>query len=590
MIPLLLLLAAQELTLSRFLDDLADLDRLTIVEDAPVRMHSTWDRTGANADGFRPEWVKAGVYTIADLTGPGVVRRFYSARPGGTLRIAVDGATVVEMPCADFFSGTKPPFVKPTVSPLGGGFYSYFPIPYAKSLKITISAAGEGDGAFGGYYQVTYQAFSPRTRVQSLTRRGLEAARGEGAPSTPPPQQAVFNNVVAPGEEATIAALGGAGVVEELRLKIDPPALRSTLLRMRWDDDERDAVDAPIGDFFGNGFSMVPFQTLPLGLDSEGYYSRFRMPFARRASIRILNQGAKPVTVSGRVLWRRRGSLAANVGRFHAKWRREETAAVERHERNIGGADNYSILEAEGRGRFIGATLNVWNRHMLWWGEGDPMIFVDGDTWPPSIHGTGTEEFFNDAWGFHETTEGSRDRAISPVSAVLLAGLSSPGRCFGPNAIVSLHLADSIPFRERIRVTIEHGTENNLTNDYASVAYWYALPGARDFFVMRPAEERTAPPQEEWEPLRQAAIRSATAALRARIREMREEIARHPTDAERHPRRVRIVRQVLQLAPQIGIREADLARVQSMMNDMRRRPIGERGPLLDAIIAALAGM
>ncbi len=27
-----------------------------------------------------------------------------------------------------------------------------------------------------------------------------------------------------------------------------------------------------------------------------------------------------------------------------------------------------------------------------WWGEGDDMFFVDGEPWPPHLHGTGTED------------------------------------------------------------------------------------------------------------------------------------------------------------------------------------------------------
>jgi phage protein U len=36
---------------------------------------------------------------------------------------------------------------------------------------------------------------------------------------------------------------------------------------------------------------------------------------------------------------------------------------------------------------------NQWN----WYGEGDDMIFIDGEQWPPSLHGTGTEDYFNTA-------------------------------------------------------------------------------------------------------------------------------------------------------------------------------------------------
>lgn len=28
------------------------------------------------------------------------------------------------------------------------------------------------------------------------------------------------------------------------------------------------------------------------------------------------------------------------------------------------------------------------------------MFFIDGEEWPPSLHGTGTEDYFNAPWGF----------------------------------------------------------------------------------------------------------------------------------------------------------------------------------------------
>ena len=39
-----------------------------------------------------------------------------------------------------------------------------------------------------------------------------------------------------------------------------------------------------------------------------------------------------------------------------------------------------------------------------WYGEGDDMIFIDGEPWPPSLHGTGTEDYFNTAWCPQEPT------------------------------------------------------------------------------------------------------------------------------------------------------------------------------------------
>ena len=110
--------------------DLVDLEGLSTVDGARLRMVSTWDHTGGNADGFNPAFLKDGVYTVADLEGPGVIRRLYTARPGGQLRIYIDGdpKPAVDMRCQDFFAGGTPPFVRPLVGPMGGANYPYFPI------------------------------------------------------------------------------------------------------------------------------------------------------------------------------------------------------------------------------------------------------------------------------------------------------------------------------------------------------------------------------------------------------------------------------------------------------------------------------
>jgi hypothetical protein len=591
---------AGPLDVSLFLGDLIELERLTVVESPRVRMISTWDPSGANADGFRPEWVKDSIYTIANLRGPGVVRRFYSARPAGQLRIFVDDATtpLIDMPCARFFSGRQEPFLQPLAGPMGGGFYSFFPIPYRKSLRMEVAAQSpESEESFGAYYQVTYQAFPQVSDIISLRLPLPPLAREKWEqvlnlwkkPGAPPPnsggkqQEVIRITRIPPGEVGILAELDGAGIIDEIHLKLssgDPELLRRSLLEMRWDNAEQSSVHAPVGDFFGNGFSQVLYGSLAMGLAERGYYSYLPMPFAANALIRLANESRlHALSVESRIVYRRRASLPDNMGRFHAKWRRQEMAAVELQERNLTGGHNYTILEATGPGRYIGLNLNVYSRHLLWWGEGDPMIFVNEDRWPPSIHGTGTEEFFNDAWGFHTS--------LSPVSGVLLAGLSSPGRCFGPNAVFSFHFPDSVPFQQ-IRVTIEHGTENNLTNDYSSTAYWYALPGAWDFFVPRPVHERIAPLPDSWERLRSERVDEFLPELRQQVKEIASALARFPTDTHRHPRRVRVLRLVFQLADRLQIEPAEVKRLQAMMNAARKRPLESRFPVFDQIFLELA--
>jgi hypothetical protein len=96
-----------------------------------------------------------------------------------------------------------------------------------------------------------------------------------------------------------------------------------------------------------------------------------------------------------------------------------------------------------------------------WWGEGDEMIFIDEDTWPPSLHGTGSEDYFNHAWGMQN-------------NAFLMNG-SALHESIIPGYQVSyrFHLTDPIHFNKRIAVTLEHGHANHLADDWSSTAYWY---------------------------------------------------------------------------------------------------------------------
>lgn len=581
------------LLVQQFFHDLIDFDRLAKIDDAPVRMESTWDRSGGNNDGFNPAFVRNGVYRIADLKGPGVIRRLYSAKPGGRLRIFLDGAPspAIDIDCERFFSGKESPFLAPVAGQMGGGFYSFFPIPYAKSARVELAAR---DGAnYGQYYQVTYQTYPEGVEVESLKlpldtqaaaawRRVLERwSRPERQHSGELHSAAA----VKPGDRWIAAIIEGPGEIRGFTLDIrprDPALLRSLLLRIAWDGQESPAVLTPLGDFFGNAFDWTPFRTLPMGLDESGFYCNFVMPFARRAEITLINQHPS-ITASANWTFEQRGipALTPDTGLFHARWRRQETAGVDLHESNTTGADNYAMLDGTGPGRYIGSTLNVWNRHLIWWGEGDPMIFVDDDRWPPRIHGTGTEEYFNDAWGFHAS--------VSPVSAALLAGLSSPGRCFGPNAVFTFHLADSVPFRQRIRATIEHGTENTLNNEYSSVAYWYARPGAKDFFPSRVELTRSTPAPGAWEKLRSDTIAAWRTELRDQVREIASALDRFPTNAERHPRRVRVLRVVFQMPSELGYDPAVVKRLEDRMHEARRRPLPDRFPVMDAIFRELAG-
>jgi hypothetical protein len=148
--------------------------------------------------------------------------------------------------------------------------------------------------------------------------------------------------------------------------------------------------------------------------------------------------------------------------------------------KNLSGKDNYVFLEATGKGHFLGVTQAVVQNENGWFGEGDDMIFVDGDALP-TINGTGTEDYYNGAWDF-----GGQPFANLHQGAPYIV---DPERIGGRYCLYRWHTESPIAFEKAIKVTIEHGTANDRSDNFYSTAYWYqtephalfpALPAVAD--------------------------------------------------------------------------------------------------------------
>jgi hypothetical protein len=116
---------------------------------------------------------------------------------------------------------------------------------------------------------------------------------------------------------------------------------------------------------------------------------------------------------------------------------------------------------------------------MGWWGEGDDVIFVDGDP-SPVMQGTGSEDYFSDAWGMREGLN-------------LFYGCPLQEEDFqaGSKATVyRFHIPDPVPFKKSIRVEIEHGHANDRSDNYSSTAYWYQAEPHKPFPALPSVEAR----------------------------------------------------------------------------------------------------
>jgi hypothetical protein len=324
------------------------------------------------------------------------------------------------------------------------------------------------------------------------------------------------------GQIVTLAEVAGAGCVTHLWLTTghtESDYLRKLVLRAYWDGETSPSIEAPLGDFFCLGHGRVEaFHSLPFSvvtgshmqtLNLAGMNCYFPMPFGAGARFTLENSGAEEVpNLYFYVDYEEYASLPAEVLRFHAQWRRQYptrgTADLSRPEMtrettneliNLDGASNYLILEARGRGHYVGCNLSVDNvnpiRQTDWFGEGDDMIYIDGEE-RPSIAGTGTEDYFGAAWGFPSGVYGG------PYQGVTLAQPADLTKTYsGKWSAYRFHVEDPITFRESIRVTIEHGHANIQSNDYASTAYWYQTEPHADFPPLPPAAARLPLAEEE---------------------------------------------------------------------------------------------
>jgi hypothetical protein len=199
------------------------------------------------------------------------------------------------------------------------------------------------------------------------------------------------------------------------------------------------------------------------------------MPFRRAARIEIENQGDCDAAIWYHIDFESYDdaeALPESAALLHAVWRRERkteavTAPADGGEiKNLSGRHNYTILDVSGNGQFAGYFLTVVNNERGWWGEGDDMIFIDGEGFPPSIHGTGTEEIFGG--GASPVTEYS-----NPFTGFHCIENRAGYDWWGTTGMYRFCITDPIRFYESIRVTLEHGHGNDKANDYSSVAFWY---------------------------------------------------------------------------------------------------------------------
>lgn len=301
------------------------------------------------------------------------------------------------------------------------------------------------------------------------------------------------------GATLTLLDAGGPGAITHLWIALadrERMALKLVVLRMYWDDEREPSVEAPIGDFFGLGLgTCTPWHSLVLAVTPTcGLNSYFNMPYGHRARITLTNEGHEQAWgVFYDIDYRTyREPLTRDTLYFHAQYRQaqpnrgvDSTWTFNQDPKadlrpNPDGAENYVWMAAKGHGQYIGVTMSVLQNQDGWWGEGDEMLFIDGEPLP-SIAGTGAEDYFQGAGDFGGTAF-DYPLAGAPVVGPELAGSRTSAYRF--------HLESPIPFQKSFRATLEHGSANVRSDNYYSVAYWYQAEPHAPFPVLPAAADR----------------------------------------------------------------------------------------------------
>lgn len=265
------------------------------------------------------------------------------------------------------------------------------------------------------------------------------------------------------GEEVTLAEVEGPGAITHI-WTTHRGGGHDLIVRMYWEGSDYPSVEAPIGDLFGVAMGVnAPLNSIPLQASSEGRArnSWWYMPFNKSARITVSapysEENAQRDTVSlyFYIDYHVFAEAIKDIHYFHARFR--ETDPTERGKPVL-------LAQAEGDGHFVGVVMGHRARTPGWFGEGDDIITVDGKV---SFLGTGTEDYFCDAWGFRVFSD-----LYHGVPYLEERGIGARLSAY------RFHILDPIPFRKSFKFEIEHWPwvtplPNSGRGYYSSVGFWY---------------------------------------------------------------------------------------------------------------------
>jgi len=448
----------------------------------------------------RKEWV------MMDHQGPGAIVRswqpFRGTPANKILRIYLDGSDepAIEGNPHTLFNGEgMVPF--PLAHPSLLSAVNFFPIPYAKSCKVTMSELPY-------FFIFTFREYEEGTPVKTFTMEDFEAAKSltektgksllnPTAPGAGDPMS--FTAKLDDQGEKSIELPAGVAAVREVSVKLgnydNPNVTRQVVLKMEFDGKE--TVWCPIGDFFGAGVGLNPVQGWYRTVSEDGTMScRWVMPYQKEGKVTLLNLSGAPVDAeltvkTGEWKWDERSMY------FHATWRGQYPVPTRPR-------SDWNYITTQGRGVYVADTLTIMNPQPTWWGEGDAKVWVDDEDFP-SLFGTGTEDYYAYSWGGVSTDFYEHPFHAQPFSFCYnkLNRKQSSGErdTRGFSTESRSRALDTMPFGSSLQLDMEVWSGAECDMGYQVGSMWYGFAETTSNRKAEPEEVSNVPPLPDLGPM-----------------------------------------------------------------------------------------
>ena len=500
---------APQVTFELLLEEMVSVKESARYPEVPYRSYlmSSYDRRSVSADlegwfaneddsGFIRTETNEGrtEMVLFDEKEPGVITRIWISAidKRGTWRFYFDGSPSAnwELPAYDLMRFNVKEvglgLLQPHTSylPEGkGGSTLYFPIPYARSCKITFENA-RGVEHTPKAYQINFRRYPAGTIIETLSARIARRAAKKIAATDellldPVPNPKLKKDSIVLRRSQRVEA----GIPMNIRLPQGEFAIYKLDIQVNCNPDDyarvmrniviqgifdgKQTVWVPLSDFSGGGLGAPSVDSWYLSADGNGHVvSRWLMPYQQIASIAFTNQGNIPADVEVGI------SLIPNAWDsrtlyFHASWKQEKGLLLSNEPDSSALCKEWNFAEINGRGVYKGDVLTLYNHTQEWYGEGDEKIWVDGDTFP-SHFGTGIDAYYNCSWApvvSFQTPFGGATRTGPDASEY--------------NTFFRTRNLDGIPFNNSFRFNLELLGRQKGQVDYASTIFWYGDIKAR---------------------------------------------------------------------------------------------------------------